>query len=456
MSAPPTIDLADSTAVGAAIVAGMKYLPYYYAPAGDGAWNQAFVQWHESGEYWNIFLDYRKFSGDTTYDGLVQSNMYTASFKAEGDFLGGSARTLQETLYGKWNDDIAWWALAAVTGAEIFGKDAPIVNGKTGQPSWFAVANTTYYQMIDKTDQMDSNCGGGIYWARDRKSARESQRNYKSTISNVQAMQLAARLSLLSPSNLSAYKSIFDSLYKWLKTIGIITPTYTIYDGITATAINCPFSLMDTNEFSYQFGVLAEALVAMAKSSGDVSYIAEADKVVTYGMTKFVNPATGGLYDPMCSQYGGNFRCKDPAGYMWPVYKGLWKYYKVSTNTALKSKIQAAVTSTIKLILPQCTSDWNCIRTLNPIPKEYTLYNGTNPRDQFEAMEALLALGNILGSPVPASQIQTVAAPAPTQTGGQSNTARRLNNPFVGQGNIWVGLWTITIGIGFAFLNGVF
>ena len=31
------------------------YLPYYFtSPGQDGAWDQGVIQWHESGEYWEV------------------------------------------------------------------------------------------------------------------------------------------------------------------------------------------------------------------------------------------------------------------------------------------------------------------------------------------------------------------------------------------------------------------
>jgi mannan endo-1,6-alpha-mannosidase len=120
--------------------------------------NTGIVQWHESGEYWDTYLIYRKVIGDATYDNFVGGNMYIASYKTVGDFLGGTLRTVSETLQGKWNDDIAWWALACLTGAEVFGKDAQLDKSQSGtQPSWFKVAELTMNQMLE---QLDNTCKG--------------------------------------------------------------------------------------------------------------------------------------------------------------------------------------------------------------------------------------------------------------------------------------------------------
>jgi hypothetical protein len=98
----------NTDAVGNALKSGMKFMNTYWTPAGDGAWDQNIMHWHESGQYYDTYLNYRKLTKDGAYDSFVAGNIYIASFKSEGDFLGGSARVLQETLYGKWNDDIAW------------------------------------------------------------------------------------------------------------------------------------------------------------------------------------------------------------------------------------------------------------------------------------------------------------------------------------------------------------
>jgi hypothetical protein len=60
---------------------------------------------------------------------------------------------------GKWNDDILWWSMGVVTGAEIFGKDSIMPGGV----SYFLLADNTYQDVMA---EYDDTCGGGVYWIR--------------------------------------------------------------------------------------------------------------------------------------------------------------------------------------------------------------------------------------------------------------------------------------------------
>ncbi|KAJ1550851.1 hypothetical protein HK405_015743, partial [Cladochytrium tenue] len=50
-----------------------------------------------------------------------------------------------------------------------------------------------------------------------------------------------------------------------------------------------------------------------------------------------------------------------------------------------------------------CDSSWLCVRTLNPVPSQYTYPNGTNPRDQVEMMSFVNGMVRINGAPEPGS-----------------------------------------------------
>jgi mannan endo-1,6-alpha-mannosidase len=132
----------------------------------------------------------------------------------------------------------------ALTGAEVYGKDIKIdPDSTTPGATWFAVAELTFNQMLE---QWDNNCGGGIYWSRNRLATAENQRTYKSTISNVQLIKLAGRLMLQNPQN-STYREVADRTFQWLKTTGILTPDYVINDGITAAATVCTAADINTD-----------------------------------------------------------------------------------------------------------------------------------------------------------------------------------------------------------------
>ncbi|KAJ3094280.1 hydrolase 76 protein [Phlyctochytrium bullatum] len=418
-NAAVTLDVKSSTAIAEAAKLGSVWLGVHYDSWGDGAWNQNIIQWHESGMYWQCYLLYRKFFGDTRWDAFIAQQFVVASYYDQGDFLNGNAG-IQNTLQGKWNDDIAWWGLAALTGAETYGRDSLInsrgVTGEQGR-SWFSVANTTLYQMLQQWDT--TTCGGGIYWSRDRNS---KSKNYKSSISNGQAVEMAARLYRLQPD--PAYKKIADDVYAWMKKY-VIQSDYTVIDGFDAvgpgeTAEQCATNITP-NRWSYQHGVLIPGMAIWYNVTKDQKYLDEAQKLFDSAYANFVDENKI-INDPICRMTEQTVCTKNPGGFTWALFRGFAEFYTITPNATVRSLIEAAIEATALDNAKNCpgtNADWNCIRTLNPIPKEYTLPNGTNPRDQNENMEILTTLGIVRGfKPLE----NKAAAPAPT-TGPGSNVA---------------------------------
>jgi mannan endo-1,6-alpha-mannosidase len=207
-------------------------------------------QWYESGIYWGAVLDYQMVFKDNKFAETVSTALGLASGQS-GSFLGDN-KLLSATLLGKWNDDIAWWALAAMTGAEIYGPNAKLPSGNT----YLSVAQITYNQIWEQHDNM---CGGGIYWSRDRTAARG--KGYKSTITSIylifnyldaQAIILGARLYRMT--NNATYLKQAQELASWLKTSGVINSQGQVYDGIdadTGCSLKPPFHSYIAGNFLY-------------------------------------------------------------------------------------------------------------------------------------------------------------------------------------------------------------
>lgn len=124
---------------------------------------------------WSTFYDFTAWGGDTSFDDLVTGALVNLSYGNTQDFLNG-AQAETQGLLGKWNDDILWPAQAIIAGGEIWGasKDMPGVDG-----SWIVAPQKTLDQVYE---QRDDQCGGGIYWSRNRQAANN---DYKSVIVSV-------------------------------------------------------------------------------------------------------------------------------------------------------------------------------------------------------------------------------------------------------------------------------
>ncbi|KAJ3118352.1 hydrolase 76 protein [Phlyctochytrium bullatum] len=417
VQAATTLDVKSSAAISEAARLASVWLGVHYDSWGDGAWNQNIIQWHESGMYWQCYLLYRKVFSDTRWDSFIASEFVKASYNEQGDFLNGNAG-IQNTLHGKWNDDIAWWGLATLTGAETYGRDALVnargVVGEQGR-SWFFIANTTFYQMLQQWDT--STCNGGIYWSRDRAS---KSKDYKSSITNGQAIEMAARLYRLQPS--PAYKKVADDVYAWMKKY-VIQSDYTVIDGFDAqgpgeTAEQCATNITP-NRWSYQHGVLIPGMALWYNLTKEQRYLDEAQKLFEASYANFVDENRI-IHDPICRMTEQTVCTKTPGGFTWALFRGLAEFYTITPNATARALIEGAIEATALDNAKNCpgtNANWNCIRTLNPIPSMYTLPNGTNPRDQIETMEILTTLGIVRGF----KPLENKAAAPPPTTGPGSN-----------------------------------
>jgi hypothetical protein len=176
------VNLQSKSEVQSALKSIAKITTSYYKNERDGAIAQngrrdaTGVQWYESGILWMSVAEYLRVTSDNELGPLVSEALSRASFGSSANFLGSGALVLiSETLYGKWNDDILWWALGPMTLVEIYGRDAVMPN------------NVPFYNLVNNTleqvwMQYDDSCYGGIYWSRNRKSNIIRERTYKSTI----------------------------------------------------------------------------------------------------------------------------------------------------------------------------------------------------------------------------------------------------------------------------------
>ncbi|KAI9329464.1 glycoside hydrolase, partial [Obelidium mucronatum] len=115
-------------------------------------------------------------------------------------------------------------------------------------------------------------CAGGIFWSKIRDPNSDQRPFFKATITNVQAMELAARLYRLT--NDLNFKIKFDAIFAWLKTTGIVAFDYTVYDGLNSN--ECRLVLP---QYSYNSGVLLSALSIMYKATNETFYINEASSI---------------------------------------------------------------------------------------------------------------------------------------------------------------------------------
>ncbi|KAG4437982.1 hypothetical protein IFR05_006522 [Cadophora sp. M221] len=189
--------------------------------------------WWETGGMFMTLIDYWRYTGDTTYNGLVSEGMLFQT-GPEKDFMPPN----QTKTEG--NDDQGFWAMAAMLAAETNFPNPP-----PDQPQWLALAQAVFNELAARWDE--STCGGGLRW---QIFPFNNGFNYKNSIANGCFFNLGARLARYTGNQ--TYANWATRVWDWEASIGLIDNEFNIYDGAQDTT-NC--TTIDRLQWSYNAGI---------------------------------------------------------------------------------------------------------------------------------------------------------------------------------------------------------
>jgi mannan endo-1,6-alpha-mannosidase len=350
VSAAATVDITSEKAVTDALQKMVTNLIKYYVPGKTASTGTILqnpskgpegFQWYEGGIMWGAMMEYIKTTGDATYSTTIVNALTEASYGKVSNFLGNSPK-FAETVDGKWNDDILWYALPVATGGEVFGVDKEMPGGVT----YHNLADTTFQQVWAQWSA--DKCGGGLYWSRNRED--QDKKGYKSVITHAQQIMLGARLSILTGDK--AYLEKGKTMYDWLKTTGLVMPNYQVQDGLNedqACTIN-------DQQLSYKAGFLIGALGWMYKATGDVFYNDEANKMTTAALTTFT---TNNIINDACElkPEGCDQNTVSPKGTM---VRGLGYAVEFTNDPTVREQLKTVLGASVQAMLKTCNENFEC------------------------------------------------------------------------------------------------
>jgi mannan endo-1,6-alpha-mannosidase len=295
-------------------------------------------QWFEGGIMWGAMFEYMKTLGDQQYVETISQALVLASFGEIASFLG-AIPTLAETLQGKWNDDILWWAMGPITGAELFGTEQRMPGGTT----YLNLANITYQQTWA---QWDDECRGGIYWSRNRNPNTKS-RGFKSTITNAQSLYIGSKLAQLTGDR--SFIQNAEQMYRWMKTHGIIEPDYHVNDG-TDTERNCAIFI---DQHSYNSGNTLAGLAVLYNVTGNPFYLTEAHQIARASVGRFSrNGIITDRCEPSCPENQVSFKGS--------MIRGLGVLHEYTNDAAIRTFIRDTLRTTITAMFRTCDDNLQC------------------------------------------------------------------------------------------------
>lgn len=178
-------------------------------------------------------VEYWYYTGDTTYNSVVEAALIS-QIGTDDDFM-----PLNQTKT-EGNDDQGFWGMAAMTAAET-----KFVDPASTDPGWLALAQGVFNSYVGRWDT--STCGGGLRW---QIFTFNSGYDYKNSVANGCLFNIASRLARYTGN--ATYADWAEKTWTWTESVGLMTPTYDVYDG-TSDTTNC--TTVDRVQYSYNQGI---------------------------------------------------------------------------------------------------------------------------------------------------------------------------------------------------------
>ncbi|KAF1978915.1 glycoside hydrolase [Bimuria novae-zelandiae CBS 107.79] len=230
--------------------------------------------WWQSGIVTNALLTYGFVTHDTQYLELTKNTLLSQATPAN-DFMTG---------FASGNDDQAWWALSALTGAE---NNVP---EPADAPTFLSLAQNVFNEQKARWDT--ATCGGGMQF-KVNPALGERGAGYKSTIANGLFFQLAARLGKFTGD--AEALAWAEKSYDWVTSVGFIDGEFNVHDGVDdGTACK----EVNQDMWSYNVGAFLYGAAVMSQQSGEAKWRERTQGLL--GATKRNFVRDGELRETLC------------------------------------------------------------------------------------------------------------------------------------------------------------
>lgn len=245
--------------------------------------------WWNSANALTALTNYMISSGDQRYLWVVENTYSKKINAAQGNFIND------------FSDDTGWWALAWISAYDL-----------TGDSRYLQTARRAIDFMWS---HQDDYCGGGLWWT--------VRHTYKNAVTNELFIKAAAQLSQRLDQGGEVYLERAVSVWNWFDSSGMINDELLIDDGL-----NTGTCTPNTGQvWTYNQGVILGGLIALAKGTGDNSYLDRARELADASIESEVLNVEGVLTEP-CE--------KDGCDVNGPSFKGIYVRNLGELNRTLK------------------------------------------------------------------------------------------------------------------------
>lgn len=272
-AALPPVDFDDNKSIAAAAKLVAEDMLSFYPPyKGVLGWTIGILPgpppdgdyyWWQGGAMWGTLLDYRHYTGDTSFDKYISDAM-THQVGANRDY---NPRNWSASMG---NDDQAFWGMSAMIATETGYTDPPPADAQ-----WLSLVQAIVNEQtsMDRRAPDDGTpCSWGLRW---QVYPTNNGYDYINTISNACYMNMASRLGRYFGN--TTYLGVAERTYFFMKKLGYISDKYDVYDG--AHLPKCD----DINKFQFSYNsalLLQSAAYMYNATNGDAKWKAELDGLV--------------------------------------------------------------------------------------------------------------------------------------------------------------------------------
>ncbi|KAK4185006.1 putative glycoside hydrolase [Podospora australis] len=248
--------------------------------------------WWEAGAMFGTLIDYWALTGDDSYNAITSQAMLHQGSDTRDFMPVNQTRTLG-------NDDQGFWAMTAMTAAELKFPDPP-----KDQAQWLALAQATFNQYASRWDT--ATCGGGLRW---QIFNFNTGFNYKNSISNGCFFNIAARLARFTGNQ--TYAEWAAKVWDWQESMNLFRDG-DVLDGVGIKQVNgeevCPDHI-DQIQWSYNAGIFLHGAAAMYNfTDGNPIWKRRVDEMLNstteaFYNTTAVNSDTPVLHEQFCESH---------------------------------------------------------------------------------------------------------------------------------------------------------
>ncbi|KAK6543531.1 hydrolase 76 protein [Orbilia ellipsospora] len=362
----------------------------------------------ESALFFNTIMDYAAYTGDSTYNSLFEKDFF-AQVGSDSDFMPSNSSQRID------NDDVGYWALAAMTAAEFGAKPA-----NSSNPSYLSLATKVFNNYVSRWDT--TACNGGLRW---QITSSTNGYEFKDTQSNGIFFELSARLGAYTGNK--TYTDWATKIFDWTSKTGLTDAESSsgggvVYAGVTATG-GC--KNIDKSFFSAQSANYIYGSAAMYNTTKSKTWLTRATLLAGYasatyfGPQMYVDDGSSQVVVETACEFQGNCTLSQKAGKN-ILFRSLANAITLNAGTNISSIMPRQLNNSATAAGKSCSDQGECAFKWSDLAYNPAQTSGFG--EKTAAIEAWLTILRRANGTPDLAAAQSSTPPSTTSGGGASST----------------------------------